>query len=379
MKNWKRTLALLLSLAMALSLFACGSADGDETETASPDVETSLDPNAEPTIDVDLSQDAMTFSAGLSGDEVLLTVNGEEIPADLFLYWLFLNCYYFEYNYYYYGVSVADFVDMLLEDTVDMAVYYTVLRQKALELGCNLTDEQLADVEASMTGENQKVYEQTKVSLGLTDASMNVLATADLYRDNLMDALVPTVTDEMLSSYVYHVRHILLKTVDDNSEPLPDDEIAEKRAQAEDILARLQAVEGEELSALFDELMNQYSEDGRDEESGELYSPDGYIAVPGDMVTEFEEASLALPIGGLSGIVESVYGYHIILRDEVEDTESYAEDCRSYHLEQEMNALTEKAEVTRASALETLDVAGFYERYVAYQNAAWTNYEGAVG
>ena len=379
MKNRKRMFALLLSLALIVSLCACAGEQADNSESpdvsASPDPSASTNPSAAPTIEADLTQDAVAFSAGLSGDDVLLTVNGEDIPADLFLYWLFMDCYNFEYNYYYYGITVAGFADMLLEDTVNSAVYYTVLRQRAVELGCLPTDAQVQGVMDELLAEGPEFYDSLKAAYGLSDESMDYLNTLSFYRDNLLNALVPTATEEMLNSYVYHVKHILLKTVDDNREPLSDDEIAAQRSLAEDILARLQAVEGEERLALFDELMKEYSQDGRDE-NGDLYAPDGYTAVPGDMVPEFEEASFALPIGGMSGIVESSYGYHIILRGEVagDEMEKYADACRTHQLDSGMEALLDEAEVVRADALAALDVADFYQRYITYQNAVMEQY-----
>lgn len=378
MKTWKRTLALLLSLALAASLCACGSISFDPANgSANPSPSASQDPGAVPSIEVDLTQDALKFAAGLSGDDVLLTVDGEDVNAELFLYWLFWDCYYFEYYYYYYGITVADFADMLLEDAVDMALYYILLHRRAVELGCVLTDEQRAELESYKTGENEETYEQYRAAFGLSVESMDFIDALDYYYDNLLNAL-PMPTEDELNGYVYQVKHILLMTIDDSGEALPDDEIAAQRALAEDILAQLQAVEGEERQSLFDELMNQYSEDGRDE-NGDLYAPDGYTSVPGEMVTEFEEASLALPIGGLSGIVESTYGFHIILRGEVDSIEDYADDCRAYQLDQELDALADAAEVTRAAALESLDVADFYERYFAYQSAVMEQHEATGG
>ena len=380
MKTWKRVFALLLALVLTVSLCACGneSADSSEPPSAGP----SLDPSAAPSIEVDLTQDAITFAAGLSGDDVLLTVNGETIPADLFLSWLFWDCYYFEYTYYYYGLTVASFTDLLLEDTVNSAVYNTVLRQKAAQLGCLPTDAQLQETSDKQQDEGQEYYDSLKTAYGLSDGSFDYLTSISYYQENLLEALVPTATEEMLNNFVYQTKHILLKTVDDQNQPLSDDETAAQRALAEDILARLQAVEGEEQLALFDELMNQYSQDGRDE-NGDLYAPDGYVAVLSAgaasndlrMVEAYENASLALPIGGLSGLVESEYGYHIILRGEVADTEPYAGQCRSYQLDLLIDALVEEAEVIRADALTGIDVAGFYERYFAYQNAVMEQYE----
>lgn len=363
MENRKRVLALLLSLALIVSLCACRpgeQADGGE----------SPGPGAEPSIEVDLTQDAVAFSTGLSGDDVLLTVNGEGIPANLFLYWLFWDCSYYEY---YYGITADNYADMMLEDTVSSALYYTVLRQKAAELGCLLTDEQQAEVDARMTVDPEAI-EERKALYGVTDETIEYEYSINYYRYNLLDAIAPTATDEMLNNYVYQARHILLKTVervlqDDGTYAyvaLPAETVAEKKRLAEDILARIRAAD--DPIAEFDELMNEFSEDGRDE-NGELYSPEGYIAVLGDMVPGFEQGALALEPGEISGLVESSYGYHIILRGEVADIESYADECREYYLDKELNALMETAEVTRASALETLDVAAFYKRCVAYQAA----------
>ena len=380
MKNWKRLFALLLSLALTVSLCACGGTDTDAD--GDPNGSASDSPDAEPSIEVDLSQDAVAFAAGLSGGDILLTVNGEDIPADLFLYFLYHNCDWYIYQYYYtywtFPDNLESIAEALLDDTVNMAVYYTVRRQKAAELGCLPTDAQVQAVKDQAMANGQEYYNSLKTAYGLSDGSMDYISTLSCYSENLLNAMVPTATDEMLNSYVYQVKHILLKTIDDQRQPLSDGEIAAKKALAEDILAQLQAVEGEEQRALFDELMNQYSEDGRDE-NGDLYAPDGYTAVPGDMVPEFEEASLALPIGGLSGIVESSYGYHIILRGEVADAESYADECREYRLDEELNPLMEEARVTRAPALEALDATAFYYRYAAYQAAVMEQYEAANG
>lgn len=75
--------------------------------------------------------------------------------------------------------------------------------------------------------------------------------------------------------------------------------------------------------ALFDQLMAEYNED-----SGE---PDeGYTFGPGEMVDEFYDGTAALEEYEISDLVESQFGYHIIMRlpskiPTVEETkESYA-------------------------------------------------------
>lgn len=385
MKNWKRLLALLLSLAMALSLCACGSGDADGSaaptyaggtagDAPSEGLEPSLDPDADPSIDVDLSQDALSFAAGVSATDTLLTVNGTDIPADLMLYWLGMSCNNFVNYYGMFGLQLTDemdengttYADQMRTSAVTIATYNELLKQKAAELGCLPTDAQVQEARDEMLSGGQDEYELLRDAFGLTDESMEYLYLSNAYYDNVLDAAVPTVTDEMLNNYAYQAKHILIKTIDDSRNPLPEDEIAEKKQQAEDILAQIRGAA--DPAAKFDELMNEFSEDGRGED-GALAAPDGYTTTRGEMVSEFEQGALALKPGEISGLVESTYGYHIILRGEVDDLQSYTDQCREYQLDELLADLLEQAQVTRAPALDGLDVAAFFDRYAAYQDA----------
>ena len=387
MKKRKRMLALLLSLVLAMSLCAC--TDEQTDSSGSPD------PDASPTIEVDLSKRALEFAAGLSPNDILLTVNGEEVPADLVCYMLDQASSQQEYTLmYHYGLSLTDVPDAaagLLDQGVDWSVYYTVIRQKAVELGCLLTDGQTAEIKEAM--DNPSVKQQA-LMWDLTDPTLKLILEVELdcYLDNLLET-VPVPTEEELNNYVYQTKHILLKTVDTSGTPtltedgeyaypaLDEETVAEKRALAEDILTRLRAVEGEEQLELFDELMEEYSEDGRDSE-GHI-STAGYEAVLGKMVAGYEQGALALDFGEISGIVESTFGYHIILRQEVEfrtaAAEEYMEDYRAYLLEQKMAEWVRSAEVVRADALTGLDVLDFYTRLTAYQNALQNQTDGENG
>ncbi len=368
MKNWKRLLALLLSLALTASLCACKDAGASPSE--SPNA-TGGDPSAQPSagadaspapsIDVDLTQDILAFSAGMSASDEVLTINGQTVTADFFLYFLSMDCSQTSMYVSLMGVTLEELAPDLLNDAVSITANQILLQQKAEELGCLPTDAQVEQAKANMMADGQENYELTKASYGLSDESMERMFLSDAYYSNLLNAVAPTATDVMLSSYVYQVKHILLKTVDDNRQPLPEDEAAGKKAQAEDILAQLQAAE--DLPAKFDELMMAYSEDNPQN------NPDGYTATLGQMVPEFEEASLALKPGEMSGLVKSEFGYHIILRGEVADLQSYAEEYRQYQLQQEINAMLDEAEIIRAPALDALDVVDFYSKYSAYQSA----------
>ena len=93
------------------------------------------------------------------------------------------------------------------------------------------------------------------------------------------------------------VRHILLLTQGKN-----ELEKAETRKKIEDILAKAKA--GEDFAAL----AKQFSEDPGSKDNGGLYQD----FARGAMVKPFEDAAFSVPLGQISGIVETTYGYHIL-------------------------------------------------------------------
>lgn len=140
---------------------------------------------------------------------------------------------------------------------------------------------------------------------------------------------------------VLAAKHILLLTQDSQTgQALSEEEAAQKKAKAEELLAQLQAIsDPAQLEEKFDELMNANSED-----TGLAANPDGYAFTTGEMVQEFEDATRALEPGQISGLVESSYGYHIILR-----LEPTCAPVRTMWNEDQLNTLTgqwvEQAEV----------------------------------
>lgn len=124
------------------------------------------------------------------------------------------------------------------------------------------------------------------------------------------------VSDETVVKYLEDkdylaANHILFMTIDPNTrEALDESAIAEKKALAEKTLEELNAIEDEqERIAAFARLKAELCED-----TGKEAYPDGYLFTPGTMVSEFEDAAKALDEYAISDIVESSYGYHIIMR-----------------------------------------------------------------
>ena len=378
MKFRTRLLSLLLAGVMAFSLAACtGQDSGEDTppsETPSDSAEPTSDSLLPPDFAVDTSvADVCLATAGIPGDFALATVNGAPVTTYTYLYWLTSNISYLE-NYY--GMTMdsdASLADYLKEVSLNAAVQYNLIAAKAKELGYELTQEQIDELDSNMAltmmmmgGEEAFQDELRKAGFDY-DTFYNINA-ASYYYAQLRDGLyADRPTAEEMDAYIeendiLYAKHILLMTVDPTTmEPLDDAALAEKKATAEDLLAQLRS--SGDLLADFDALMNQYSED-----SGLVSYPDGYVFSAGEMVSEFEDATRALEYGQISGLVESTYGYHIILRLDP-DTEDARAEYRANLLYDQLDAWTDEADIVLSDEYEALDVPLFYEKFAAYQNA----------
>jgi len=125
--------------------------------------------------------------------------------------------------------------------------------------------------------------------VALKDVNVNVTdeEAVDYYNNN----------KEQYSQETATVRHILFLT-----QGKPEEEVDSIKTLAADVAKRAQA--GED----FVSLVSAYSEDPGSNTSGGLYAD----FPRGRMVQSFEDASFTLPIGTISDLVETPYGYHII-------------------------------------------------------------------
>src|SRR4030043_813597 len=100
------------------------------------------------------------------------------------------------------------------------------------------------------------------------------------------------------------VRHILIK-----SDPKDAEAAAKARQKAESI--REAAAKGRDFAVL----AKQHSEDpGTKDRGGEI----GFIT-RGQVVPEFEEAAFSLKVGGMSNVIQTPYGLHILKVDEIQE------------------------------------------------------------
>ena len=264
------------------------------------------------------------------GAETVLTVNGDAVTADEYSGYMLYNMQYYASMYAQMGLtdlwSNEDMAKSLgasmPEAAEQQAIYARVVMQKFNELGLKLSyneQKEMASVRRnSIANTTKDAYLNQIAQFGFSDQTyQNFMYISQCYQA-LNDYYfgengVNTPSDEDIQkdyedNYIT-AQHILITTVDPASgETKRTDEEAKKEAQS--ILDRINA--GED----FDTLMNQYSED-----TGLSNNPNGYTFTEGQMVTEFYDGAKALAEDEVSELVKSSYGYHIIKRVKLDDSQ----------------------------------------------------------
>ena len=264
------------------------------------------------------------------GAETVLTVNGDAVTADEYSGYMLYNMQYYASMYAQMGLtdlwSNEDLAKSLgasmPEAAEQQAIYARVVMQKFNELGLKLSyneQKEMASVRRnSIANTTKDAYLNQIAQFGFSDQTyQNFMYISQCYQA-LNDYYfgengVNTPSDEDIQKYYEDnyitAKHILITTVDPASgETKRTDEEAKKEAQS--ILDRINA--GED----FDTLMNQYSED-----TGLSNNPNGYTFTEGQMVTEFYDGAKALAEDEVSELVKSNYGYHIIPRVKLDDSQ----------------------------------------------------------
>ena len=269
-------------------------------------------------------------------DEVMLSVNGIDVTWDELFYWYVNDVTNIES---YFG-DITDWDaqcgldaektnrEFVMNDALDILKQYCAIESKAKDMGVVLTDEDKAtlktdwenNIQSYGNGDEAAFIEYLR-KLYLSKGMYDKINEVNLLYNRLFETMFGGNGEKLSENDVVEkasdmgyirVKNILIMTKDDTNTTLPADQLKEKKTTAEKILNELKGITDKTaLEKRFDELMAQYGED-----PGMEYNTDGYTFLPGNgiMIENFEKAATDLDEYGISEIVETDYGYHIIMR-----------------------------------------------------------------
>ena len=281
---------VFLGMALVVAILAAGAcATPSPTPTPEPTTTpTPAAPAALPTAEAVGGPEVALARIVRPTEEVLATVNGKPVawadyePELVRTIHMVTLQYAVDWN----DEANLAFLPSLQEGALRQVAARTLMRQLAEREGVQASPEALdAAVEKERTSIlNAGMYaawEDFLKEYGLSEAYFRRLVEDSLLVDGLQEKLAPAREVEQA-----HVRHILV----------------DSEEKAQEVLAKLKA--GGDFAALAAE----YSTDpGSKDQGGDL----GWFP-RGVMVQEFEEAAFSLPVGEVSGPVQTTFGYHII-------------------------------------------------------------------
>lgn len=368
MKLWTRTGALALSLALAGGCLTGCSQTSRFTAPESIDLSTVTDP--------------YKVISGLDGNTVVATAGETEITAQEVLYQITAVSDDLLQYYSMYGLGDTlpwdtETDDGTLADTVmsralETAAIYALIPQAAQAEGLALTQEFQDNLQADMDNLTQEMGSEEMTDhylwyFPLTEEMYTFLCHSEEYNSMMKEAHFGEdadgyPTDDEVMAYLendeqcYFFKHILLKveetTVEGDSSAAASASTSaqttsnydQQKALAEDLLRQLQ--NSSDPSALFDQLMKEYTED-----PGLIANPDGYMGSAKDgsmiastMVPVVEEACLSMEEGEISGVLENqegYHGFHIVMRLPLEDHVDVS-DYRSYYIADQMTKMQDQ-------------------------------------
>ena len=201
----------------------------------------------------------------------------------------------------------ADELKKYVDQNARLMADRKLILAEAEEAGIKITPdqiEQLLEAQASKTGgmdQYIKLLADNEITIDHVRQSIEFELIIQGFLENVLGKDVEVTDEEINSLYSVEktasVRHILLLTQGKSEEEKPA-----IRKKMEAILARAKA--GEDFAAL----AKEYTEDPGSREKGGLYENFGR----GTMVKPFEDAAFSVPIGQISDVVETEYGYHIL-------------------------------------------------------------------
>jgi peptidyl-prolyl cis-trans isomerase C len=204
--------------------------------------------------------------------------------------------------------------DEIYRNALDQLVVLTLLKQetktKNIQVGDAEIDQQLQQLKGQFP--TQDAFDKALKDRGMTLEGLKSDARTNLSVDKVMEGVVANVPgptdaeakdfyaknpDKFKQDEQVRASHILVRV-----QPNADEKAkAHAKAEIEGVLKQVKA------GGDFAKLAQAHSQDSSAAQGGDL----GYFP-KGQMVPEFEKVAFSLPVGQVSGIVTTQFGFHII-------------------------------------------------------------------
>ncbi|MBT3273876.1 MAG: peptidylprolyl isomerase [Spirochaetales bacterium] len=285
-----------------------------------------------------LAMAALIVLASCSGDkaskDTVATVNGEKITsADLDKAVEGVRAQFAAQGQPVADEEIAAFRSDVLENLIRNKILLNFAESKDISIDSSLIDAEIDGIRGQFPSEQE--FKDALEGQGFTVKSLRKEISTGMTIERMLAIEVLekiVISNEEIETFYAEnpqffarpesisARHILVLLEDDDTE---DDK---KKALAKIQSIRVEIAGGADFAAV-----------AREKSEGPSASDGGSLGTfgRGQMVPEFEAAAFALEIGELSGIVQSEFGYHIIVVSEklpegIEPMESVIEDIREY-------------------------------------------------
>lgn len=363
-----------------------------------------------------LALGCFTGCGSKKGDTVM-SVDGTDVSFDEFMYYLKTAASTLT-NYYqsstgggvdWDGVCIYDKTKTNAEWCVNEAMYNAaqacVIMSKGKSMNCLPTDEQLKTLEDNISTIRKNYEDQDDPDAAFTSALNGQGFTLDTFKQinkvnftlaNIFASLYgengEKVSDETLKGYVDEngfmtSAHILFKTTEEvkgedgktTEKEISDSAKAEKKAKAEKLAKELKAIKDDEKrKEKFFEYMKNDSED-----PGKESYPNGYCFTEGTMVQEYTDTTKALKNYEVSDVVESKFGYHVIMRlpttaSNVDINNQYGytlgQMAASYDFDEEMKSWDVSSKAKLNSQYKDFDFTQFFSNTDGFKFTTYASY-----
>lgn len=230
--------------------------------------------------------------------------------------------------------------DMIPEQIANKAALDEIIIKEAKKEGVTIPEDRKKEIDEQFQDKEQLTQLEEQ---GINANQMKQLYYDDALISAYIDKKVADAKDEDVLNYIkaneenpnlnsYETSHILFKTASDTGAALSDEEKANKKSQAENVLQR--AKSGEDFAALAKEL----SEDTGTKEDGGKYN----VYMDGQTDESYANAVKGMQVGDIV-LVESTYGYHIIkLNSITENGRAKSEYDRENYVNENLNNISKE-------------------------------------